>query len=423
VTIVLDRGLTMSVGDRRAEVIDAADAVLPAAYGPGATDLIAVPDGTLEARDRFHWADRARKLLPTQEQTGEAVQFVVRRALARTTGPVFVLSDQAIADDPRIVPIAPAKPLANVAITRFAVRETPSPQAMVTVANFSDRERALLRVRSGERTVVERQIDLPRTSGGESKFFIDLPSLEAAAVAEIEVADDIPIDNVATAKRQRSFPTIEIRAAVPEEVRRVVDAYSRARPAGEGSGRIAIIVDDAVPGDVPVAIIASSSSNGGAGAVTVAAHPVSAGVDWADAKLQATGSPPGHGWRTVVSVADRPAIAVRESPHRQVWIGLDAPDFARTPEFVIFWTNVFDWLAGGDTDPAQQWVAATVPPIRIPPPASTDWRNKLTALKLAQRVRTDVTSAVLLASVICLMLAAVAWPGRSLTAFSAARTV
>jgi hypothetical protein len=106
-----------------------------------------------------------------------------------------------------------------------------------------------------------------------------------------------------------------------------------------------------------------------------------------------------------------------------VWIGLDAPDFARTPEFVIFWTNVFDWLAGGDTDPAQQWVAAVVPPIKISPPPTMDWRNKLAALKPAHRFRTDVTSAVLLASVICLMLAAVAWPGRSLTPFSAARTV
>ena len=341
---------------------------------------------------------------------------------------MIVLSDHAIAADRRIVQIAPAKPIQNVAITKFAVRETPTPQAMVTIANSSSQERATLRLRSGERTVIERAVDLPRAPGGEAKIFVDLPALDAAAVAEIDVADDIAVDNVAHAKRQRSFPAIEMRAAAPAEVRRVVDAYSKTRPASETSGRIAVVGDGAIPSDVPVAIIASASSGraAGAGAVTVAAHPVSAGVDWADAKTQAVGVPPGQGWRAVVSIDGRPAVAVREAPHRQVWIGFDAPELARTPEFVIFWTNIFDWLAGGGADAAQHWSSTVVPPIRIAPPASQpagDWRGKLAGWRPAQRGRTDVTSAVLLLCVICLILAAVAWPGRSLTPISAARTV
>jgi hypothetical protein len=305
----------------------------------------------------------------------------------------------------------------------------------VTVANFSNQQRATLRARSGARAVVEQQIDLPPTPGGEAKFFVDLPSLDAAAVAEIDVADDIAIDNVAHAKRQRNFPAIELRAAgAAPEVKRVVDAYAKARPAGEGSGTIAVVAADAVPSDVPVAIVATSPSSSalsnGAGAVTVAAHPVSAGVDWDDAKAQAIRRPPGQGWRDVVSVGGRAAVAVRESPHRQVWIGLDAPEFARTPDFVIFWTNVFDWLAGTGNDAdgavadaAQHWVSTVVPPIRIAPPPTADWRSRLASLKPAHRTFTDVASAVILASVICLMLAAMWWPRRSLTPFSAARTV
>ena len=114
-------------------------------------------------------------------------------------------------------------------------------------------------MRSGERTIVERAIDLPRRRAGRRKFFVDLPALDAAAVAEIDVGagDDIAIDNVAHAKRQRSFPAIEIRAAVPAEVRRVVEAYGKARPAGEGSRASRSSREDAVPSDVPVAIVAT----------------------------------------------------------------------------------------------------------------------------------------------------------------------
>jgi len=439
ITIILDRGLTMSVGARRAEVVDAAANALNEAFGLGPTDFVPVPDGSVSHTDRSDWPGPAREIPPTQERTAEAVRVAVQQALAKTSGPVVVLTDHAVPDSPRIVQIAPTKPIENVAITQFAVRESPAPQAMVTVANFSTHERATLRVRSGERAAVERQIDLPRTAGGEAKFFLDLPSLDAAAVAEIEVADDIAIDNVAHAKRQRNSPAIELRApGAAAEVRRVVDAYSKARAAGEGSGTIAVVAEDAVPSDVPVAILATTSSSSGsrggggsgAGAVTVAAHPVSAGVDWDDAKPQAAGMPPGQGWRAVVSVGDRPAVAVRESPHRQVWIGMDAPDFARTPDFVIFWTNIFDWLAGTGNDEAgavadaaQHWVSTVVPPVRIAPPPTADWRSKLASLKPAHRRTMDVTSAVLLASVICLMLAAMWWPRRSLTPFSAARTV
>jgi hypothetical protein len=441
VTIVLDRGITMSVDDRRAEVVRAAEQTLNATFGLGPTDFVAVPDGSIDHTDRSDWLGPARELPPTQEQTGEAVQVAVGRALARTTGPVIVLSDQPIAANPRVAQIAPTKRLENVAITKFAVRETPSPQAMVVVANNSARETATLRVRSGERMIVERAIDLPRAAGGETKVFVDLPALDAAAVAEIDVGagDDIAIDNVAHAKRQRSFPAIEIRAAVPAEVRRVAEAYGKTRPANEGSKRVAVVGEEAVPNDVPVAIVAASStSNAQAGPVTVAAHPVSAGVDWADAKAQASGTPPGEGWRSVVSVGEHPAVAIREAPHRQVWIGFDAPDFARTPEFVIFWTNVFDWLAvdaggeGGDAgggagsaiaDAVQHWTSTVVPLIPIHPPPTEDWQAKLAALKAPHRPRTDVTPAVLLASVICLIVAAGAWPGRCLTPISGPRTV
>jgi hypothetical protein len=29
-----------------------------------------------------------------------------------------------------------------------------------------------------------------------------------------------------------------------------------------------------------------------------------------------------------------------------VWVGLDSPQWATQPEYVVFWANVFDWLGG-----------------------------------------------------------------------------
>ena len=443
VTLIVDRGVTMSARGRLAETIDAAWPKVLEAFGDGPTDLVEVPDfpDTGPRTHRLAWSQSATHVTPTQEHTAEAVRVAVQQALAKTDGPVVVLSDHALAEaaDARVVQVVPSNTLQNVAIVGFAVRETPKPQAMVTVANFSQQQKATMRVRSGERVAVERTIDLPRTGGGEARFFFDLPALDATAVAEIDVdggGDDIAVDNVARAARQRSFPTIEMRAAVPAEVRRVADAYAKARPAGEAGGVVAVTGGDDgdIPADVPAAIVASSSSLHGAGPVQVAAHPVSAGVDWADARAQAVGAPPGRDWRAVVSIGGHPAVAVRESPHRQVWIGMDAPDLARTPAFVIFWTNVFDWLADGTASggagragdasgAAQQWASRVFPPIQIPSPPAADWRAKLATLKPARAASRDVTSAVLLASVTCLMVAAGAWPGRSLTAFSVPRSV
>ena len=58
--------------------------------------------------------------------------------------------------------------------------------------------------------------------------------------------------------------------------------------------------------------------------------------------------PPPAGWDAVVSIDRRPAVAVRESPARRVWVGLEADEWPRTPEYVVFWANVFDWLGAGE---------------------------------------------------------------------------
>jgi hypothetical protein len=177
---------------------------------------------------------------------------------------------------------------------------------------------------------------------------------------------------------------------------------------------------------VPAAIVRASSgakADSSSGAVEVAAHPINAGVDWDAAKPQATAAPLGTGWKPIVSVDKKPIIAIRESPRRQVLISFDAPDFSRTLDFVILWTNVFDWLGGGAGDASSHWVSTVAPPPELDPSTGANTQPQTASHNHPKTRKTDVTSAVLLSSLACLVLAALAWPGRCLTAFSAPRTV
>jgi hypothetical protein len=92
-------------------------------------------------------------------------------------------------------------------------------------------------------------------------------------------------------------------------------------------------------------------------------HPITREVrDWPDDATLAP--PPGEGWQPIVTANGRPCVAVRQWPARQVWIGFDSATFARRPDFVVFWTNVFDWLAGEDE--------YTSEPVR---PLSSEWQR------------------------------------------------
>ena len=43
-------------------------------------------------------------------------------------------------------------------------------------------------------------------------------------------------------------------------------------------------------------------------------------------------------------------LAVCQQPVRRVWIGFQSDVFPHYPDFVIFWSNVFDWLGDGGQD-------------------------------------------------------------------------
>jgi hypothetical protein len=84
----------------------------------------------------------------------------------------------------------------------------------------------------------------------------------------------------------------------------------------------------------------------------VAAHPIVGAVQsWNSLDLPiAQQSQMPEGFEPILWSGDKPIVAVRATPVRQVWSAIDVNGWSNRPEYVIFWTAVFDWMGeGGET--------------------------------------------------------------------------
>ena len=189
VTLIVDRGITMSARGRIDEVLSLVKNLEPARR-------ITIPDDPVGS-------DR-----PTNTDTSAALQRTVAGLLAHSSGPVVVLTDQVLRDNPHLVTISPTRPVANVSITHFAIRRLPATQAMIILRNDSQLTRGELSVDS-----IHQKIDLP-AAAGERSYFVDLPNAPANVQATLDFADDFDGDNTADLARQRKVPTIEMRGSL-----------------------------------------------------------------------------------------------------------------------------------------------------------------------------------------------------------------
>ena len=138
---------------------------------------------------------------------------------------------------------------------------------------------------------------------------------------------------------------------------------------------------------------------------------------------------------------------MREEPSRQIWFALDAPAFPRRGDYVVFWTNVFDWLGrGGDafvahpigllsndwrrvtdgpegTEPglwpglyerSDGTLQAVNAPFVRPPDVRpvTDWQQRLARAVARTRGGRTLSPYLLLAALFCAIGAAWRWPAR-----------
>ncbi|HEX3358986.1 MAG TPA: hypothetical protein VHS31_18550 [Tepidisphaeraceae bacterium] len=433
ITLIVDRGVSMSAPSTLHQLAQSVSAV-------SFSRVVMIPSWPGLLSDGANWQDAPASAI----KTADLLRAAISRELAETTWPVVVLSDQNIpADNPRVVQVAPPA-VQNVDIVRLAAGSEAHPQVMVRIRNQSLLKSAQLAVATKGQSVA-RSIDLP-LQNGEQNYFIDLPALGETIEARLDVADDLPADNVAWVVDGRRWPRLEVKAGLPPELQTMVEVYRGRRAAGDNSPNVTI--SNALRDDEIGVILSDQTdakpSSGGVG-VQVGDHPVAAGVDWKRVLRDAVISePPLGGWRPVVQAGSLVLVAVREKPVRQVWVGFASASFPSSKDFVIFWSNVFDWLGeGGDefvSGPVQsigeEWKLQTpamagfdlspgvyrrsdgvlramnANDIWLNPPAQTDWATRLNGKSITKAAGFDLRPLLLIFALAMVLASATLWKSR-----------
>jgi hypothetical protein len=189
--------------------------------------------------------------------------------------------------------------------------------------------------------------------GEKRNYFLTVPAGASAVEAEVECDGATRIDHRAQATRRAAWPIVEAASPLPAELRRMIEVYGRHRSPGEGSKHIAVLgVSGVWPAEQPAAIVADDSAAAAALSnlepLAVLDSPLTKSVDWEKILGRAkVSSPPTGDWQPIVTAAGVTVLAVRQQPVKQVWVGFQSDEFPHEPDFVVFWSNVFDWLGDG----------------------------------------------------------------------------
>jgi hypothetical protein len=446
VTLIIDRGLTMSArpngGAFRFVMATASAESSIDEVCPGAKIILRlVPPVPGSSDDASSYS--AESTTPSASADPDALALAVRRALVDTPGSVVLVSDLQIpVEDPRFVQITPENALNGAGIDSLTVVGDPHPQAMVRVSNQSDSTQASLTLQSDDKQIDSPILLPPR---GEAKnYFIDLPNAGAVVEATLHADGDTILNQRAWAVRRDIWPKIVAGEGIGPELRKMIDVYTHLRPSGPDSKEVTMSVSleplegEQVgaawvlpqPDDVPLDMTQS---------LKVDSSPFSTeGVDWLDILSGATAARtgPSADWQPMVTVGNVVVVAARTRPVRQVWVGFQSTDFPDRPDFVVFWSQVFNWLGNagsvyeasatapiaGDwipglyVDPTGQKQALNAPPMPTQFVTGLDWRATLSNIPPQLRRGTRGIGGFL--SIIALILAVVAaatWQKRKRT--------
>ena len=346
--LVVDRGMSMSArtagGPRFEERTRALLAEIARRDPSQAIDLVPIPgDGVIQTTAAECLA-RVAAWSPTARDTRRSVEEVVGAHLAASNTTVFAVTDHGLPARDRLVRIGRDTRVSDVGIAAVAARDQPTPQVMVRVLNQSQLSHGMVEV-STDQGPIRQSIDLP--SPGETRdYFVTAQRLGTVISVRLIGQDDLTADDQAWLVREGSSPRVEVRAQVSPELERLIGAYSRARPAAGDSTRVPLVGSAAeLPAEGPAVVIDAAERERSPGTVQVVAHPVTAHVSFEGLAMRVGGEPPAR-WAPLVRVGSRIAVAVRPDGPRQVWVGFDAPGWPTEPDYVVFWTNVFDWAGG-----------------------------------------------------------------------------
>jgi hypothetical protein len=363
ITVIVDRGFASPFAQSAKNIDAALRQNLPNAN----VNLKIIP--ATDATTGQDWLSQISSLQPTAADDSDDLTRACRTALRESNAPVILLSDQTIGlTDPRLIRFTSTTPITNVGIDVLAARATPHAQAMIQLFNQSNQTSAKLIIRADGKIVHSSQVNLP-PPGKKQNYFVDLPNAPRVIDAEIQCDDSIKINHRAWLVRQRAWPIIEPAGNLPPELMRMIAVYARHRIPTESSQHIAVTTDpDSISNNIPIAILANDTTKLSTVQPLIIRNdlPDLASIDWPNILPGSTISPaPGNNWRPIVSANGSVILAIRDTPTRQVWIGFEAKDFARRPDFVIFWTAIFDWL--GDAA-FPDYIAQKISPL------ATNWR-------------------------------------------------
>jgi hypothetical protein len=402
VTLIEDHGITMSARHWNApdlrEILGTAPITLHQVPGPG----------------------------PTAMDTRDELTRQAKQALVNPDAIVVVESDQKLGiSNPRLVQIVPPGSMENIGIADLSVRASPSPQAMVRLTNNSHEKTTTLTVTGATPLTV----NLP-PRGEQANFVVDLTSAARVVQAEISPGGDITADDRAWAVRGQDWPSVEARCPMFPEVDRILDVYRRNRPTD--SHRITTVCrTNQLPLDEPVVGVLTPQDptlSLASGPLQVEANPITDGVDFSATATDAQIAAPPANWHPVIRAGDQVLVATRDNP-RQVWIGFRSAALAATPDFVIFWTKVLDWVGAGDDryfsehvslkngllpglyPRGQTLLAVNADAIRLDPAIPTDWQTQLKNSAAEQSAnRVDWDRWALAGALGFALIAAVLWP-------------
>ncbi len=360
-SIVLDRGASMalpSLQPYRGVLQRCADRV-GAMSAKVRVTLVPVP-GQAVVSNGEQWLAIANALPPTVIRT--RLDQAIDNQLRTTHGPVLVLSDQKLSEvDPRVIQIVPQPAEDGVAITLLSARSTPKPQAMVRIENHSDRRSVRLVVTCGSESVTRVEPLPPR--GQSVDLFIDLQQLRDSVTAQLP-GETGPWSTAFAAQRGTGI-RMDVDADLDAAIRKMSAVYSAHRPVAVDAPWVR--VTNRPLSDQQSGIwIQTGTAEGLAGSPTVVADDLTRNVSSWPAAGSATMP---AGFSPIVSTPRGVVVAMRDQPRRAVWVNAQILDWEKTPDFVVFFANAFDWLAGDELR------FEAIPPAEL----GGDWRAVETA--------------------------------------------
>ncbi len=213
-------------------------------------------------------------------------------------------------------------------------------QCMIRVRNDSVTTTMQLLIETDHGNATQ-PINLPQ-AGQTRDYFVDV-DLQANRIRATVDGNSVEV------VRQRSWPKVIAAGELPADVRRVIDVYTVRRPSSAESAKVSVAMNrSAIAADEP-AVFVSPADRPTPRTLQLAAHPVTQNVSVGELPDLAASADVPQGFSPIVTVADKPIVAVRDSPVRQAWVGFSSPSFSASPAFVILWTNLLDYVGhGGD---------------------------------------------------------------------------